>query len=338
MVTRLALCSTLLLAALAPPACVPTLERCGPAGPGASLECPLPDDFDRGASIRVPSRWDGVSALPVIVALHGGGGNRASAETVTCPDGEAGGARCLSRVANEAGYALVLPDGTGLRPTRNVRSWNAGGGVDGWLCVSKGACQEGVDDAAFFDRLLAEVARVFPIDRRRVFVTGLSNGAAMAHRLACERPDVVAAVVAVGGGNQLVAAGGRCEARVPVLQIHGADDPCWHYETSSATCSFLDEGRKIGADETVDGWRARNGCSASYVDETLPDAAADGTTATRRTWAGCAAAVERIRIDGGGHTWPGGHGYLDEETIGRVSRDFEANVELVRFFDAHPKP
>ena len=317
--------------------CLTTLDPCGRATPGASLECPIEGAFDRAFSVRVPSRWDGVAALPVIVALHGGGGNRRSAESVTCPTGTPGEPGCLSAVAAAAGYALVLPDGTGLRPLRNVRSWNAGGGRDGWQCVSRGACQSGVDDVEYFDRLLAAVERVVPIDRRRVFVTGLSNGGAMSHRLACERPGVVAAVAAVGGTNQHAVAGGRCDARVPVLQVHGVDDPCWGYETRTATCAFLEEGRKVGVDDTLAAWRARNGCSATASDEALPDVAPDGTRALRRTWAGCAAPVVHLRVEGGGHTWPGGHQYLDVDTVGRVSRDFNASEEIVRFFDANPR-
>lgn len=319
-------------------ACVPVLDRCGRASPGESRECPLEGVFDRGFSIRVPGAWDGVRALPVVFAFHGGGGNRQSAERVTCPDGEAGGAQCLAATANRAGYVVVLPDGTGTRPTRNVRTWNAGGDAAGWDCVSGGACAAEVDDVAFFDTLLAEVERVVPIDRKRVFLTGLSNGAAMAHRLACERADIVAAIAAFGGTNQFAIAGGRCDVSVPVLQVHGTDDPCWTYVTSSEACATLQPGKKLGVAESNEAWRLRNGCAVDFVDTGLPDRANDGTRVTRRSWSGCAAALEHLRIEGGGHTWPGGYQYLDEDVIGRVSHDIDGNAEILRFFDAHPKP
>lgn len=333
--SRAALCAILSVTSLG---CVKTLDRCERARPGASLECPIEKFFDRAFSIRVPAGWDGNTALPVIVAFHGGGGNRESAETVTCPNGASGEAGCLTALANAAGYALVLPDGTGLRPTRNVRSWNAGGGVNGWQCVSRGACQQGVDDVAFFDQLLVEVARVVPIDPRRVFLTGLSNGGAISHRLACERSSVVAAIATVGGTNQFAAAGARCDARVPVLAIHGSEDPCWGYETGTDACAFLEPGRKVGVDDSMEGWRARNGCAATFADAPLPDSASDGTRSTRRTWTGCSAALERIRVEGGGHTWPGGNQYLEPSVVGRVARDFRASDEILRFFNAHPRP
>ncbi len=317
--------------------CSPEPDRCGPAGPGASLECALPGVFDRAFSVRVPRGWDGASALPVIVAFHGGGGNRRSAESVTCPTGEAGDPGCLSALATGAGYTVVLPDGTGLRPLRNVRSWNAGGGTDGWQCVSRGACQEGIDDVAYFDALLAEVGRIVRVDRRRVYLTGLSNGGAISHRLACARPGVIAAIAAVGGANQYAAAGGACEGGVAVMQIHGTDDPCWAFATGTSACSFLEPGHRVGFDDTLEGWRVRNGCSERFDDTALPDTEDDGTRTIRRVWTGCTAAVVGLRVEGGGHTWPGGHAYLDSATVGRVARDFQASAEIVRFFDAHPR-
>lgn len=333
----LALVATLSLTLSLGEGCVPVFERCGRASPGASLECPLEAAFDRGFSVRVPASWDGVRPLPVVIAFHGGGGNRQSAERVTCPDGEAGGSQCLAATANRAGYVVVLPDGTGSRPTRNVRTWNAGGGAQGWDCTSGGACAAKVDDVRFFEVLLAEVERVVPVDRKRIFLTGLSNGAAMSHRLACERPNLVAAIAAFGGTNQY-ATGARCDASIPVLQIHGSEDPCWTYVTSSNACATLEPGKKLGVAESNEGWRVRNGCSESFVDAALPDVANDGTRVTRRTWSGCTAALEHLRVEGGGHTWPGGYQYLDEDTVGRVSRDVDGNSEILRFFDAHPKP
>ena len=315
--------------------CVPVLERCGRASAGASLECPIPSAFDRAFSIRVPGSWDGARALPVIVAFHGGGGNRKAAEGVTCPDGEAGGTECLTAKANRAGYVVVLPDGTGTRPMRNIRTWNAGGGVDGWDCTSGAACASKVDDVAFFDALLAEIERVVPVDRTRIYLTGLSNGAAMSHRLACERAHLVAAIAAFGGTNQF-ATSGKCEVSIPVLQIHGVDDPCWTYVTTDRACASLEPGKKLGVQESNDGWAKRNGCVA-FTDTLLPDVADDGTRVTRRVWSGCKADLEHLRIEGGGHTWPGGHAYLGEDTIGRVSRDVDGSAEILRFFDAHTK-
>lgn len=318
--------------------CVDRLEPCAgrSVSAGETLECPMPDWTDRAFELQIPDDWDGQAPLPLILALHGGGGNKRSAARVTCPDGEEEDAACLSRVARDAGFAVLLPDGTGTRPTRNLRTWNAGGGTDGWNCTSGGACASKVDDVRYFRELLEEVRRIVPIDSRRVFVTGLSNGAAMSHRLACEMSGEIAAIVAVGGTNQFAAAGGACDASVPVLQIHGTEDSCWTYEQSSRSCIGTDKGTKSGVDSSMERWAKVNGCGSQRTEEALPDKApSDGTRSYRVSWNDCAASLQLIRIEGGGHTWPDGYAYLD--MVGRVPRDFGSEV-IVSFFLDHPKP
>lgn len=325
-----------LLMAFVQTRCLDVMEPCGAGKPGESKECPVTGWFDRAFEYTLPASWDGKSALPLIVSFHGGGGNRTTGENSTCPDGEAGGPQCLHAVAANAGYMVVSPDGTGQRPSRNLRTWNAGGGVDGYICVSGGACEAGVDDMAFFDSLLADIEKVVPIDRKRIYLTGLSNGGSISHRLACQRPELIAAIAPVGGGNQFEVTGGVCKNQVPVMHIHGTADPCWRYDGSEKTCSVLKEGKRASVDYTIEQWRKRNGCTEKYDDETLADTG-DKTTVIRRAWQDCEQPTVLIKIEGGGHTWPNGHQYFGEDVVGVVSHDFDANHELVKFFDANHK-
>lgn len=319
------------------------LDPCtGPLAPGDRLTCPMPGWLDRGYDIEVPAGWDGSAPLPVVLALHGGGGNKRSAAAVTCPDGDLEDPACLTRVAARAGFVVVRPDGTGMRPLRNVRTWNAGGGTQGYNCTSGAACASGVDDIRYIDELLDEVGRLVPVDAARVHATGLSNGGAMSHRLACALPDRIASIAAVGGANQHAAAGGACAASVAVLQIHGTEDPCWTYDQGPATCVGSERGIKVGVAESMEGWRLRNGCEAGMpgagpgIEEALPDAdPEDGTRVTRVGYSGCARELVLLRVDGGGHTWPGGHAYLGQDRIGRVTHDIDSEI-IVEFFLAHP--
>lgn len=326
-------------ATLAAPGCLEQLPECPGTrpGPGAKIACSMPGYTDRAFDLELPASWDGAAPLPLIVAFHGGGGRRESAETVSCPGGDASHAACLGNAARARGFAVVRPDGQGTRPARNLRTWNAGGGRDGWNCASGPACRAGVDDVAYVRALVREVGATVPIDPRRVFATGLSNGAAMSHRVACELPELFAAIAAVGGTNQLSTLA-PCRAAVPVLQIHGTRDPCWTYATSSSSClEGGDAGKKLGVAESMEGWRARNGCGAAATEAVLPDVSpGDGTTTTRVVWSGCAAATELLRVDGGGHAWPGGDQYFSADRIGPVPRDFGSEV-VVDFFVAHGK-
>lgn len=93
---------------------------------------------------------------------------------------------------------------------------------------------------------------------------------------------------------------------------------------------------KIGGLASTEVWAARNGCASSPSSEQLPDAdPSDGTTVTHVRWLDCAADVELVRVDGGGHTWPGGDPYLGESSVGRVSHDINGSELILDFFDAH---
>jgi polyhydroxybutyrate depolymerase len=321
------------IAALGLAGCVSPLAPCLDAAPGDRRSCPVSGHTDRAFDVTVPDDWDGATPLPVIIAFHGGGGRRESAVRVTCPDGDLDDPGCLPAAGAARRYVVVLPDGTGTRPFRNIRTWNGGGGVGDWQCVSGAACRSDVDDIGYVDDLLDELERFVPV--AEVYATGLSNGGAMSHRLACERADRVAAIAGVGGQNQFAAAGGDCDVQVPVLQIHGTEDPCWEFETGAGACAQDDGKDKVGAVPSAEGWAARNGCTGA-VEEPLPDAdPGDGTTITRVRWTGCTADVEMLRVDGGGHTWPGGWSYSGEDRIGRVSHDLDGTAAILDFFDAH---
>jgi len=317
----------------------PDAERCVDREllPGGSAECVVPGWTDRGYSLRLPDEWDGVTPTPAIVMLHGAGGSRQGTDRGTCPGGDESASRCLARRATDAGYVVIIPDGTGQRPTRRLRSWNSGGGDNGLACLSPIPCTLEIDDLAYVDELLAEVRLVAPLDPRRVFAVGLSNGSAMSHRLACERSDVFAAIVGVGGQNQHGEGGGACAGGTPVLDIHGTEDPIWPYD--GGLSDFVPEhGVYASVAQTMEGWRVRNGCDGAFDETAIPDTDPDDkTTSVRRTWQGCTATTEHIEVRGGGHTWPGGYQYLSEDTVGRVARDFGSEV-IMEFFEAHARP
>lgn len=298
--------------------------------PGATVSCTMPGYTDRAFDLRTPPSWDGQSPLPVILAIHGGGANRAAADEITCRDGDADDPGCLGNQAIARGYALISPDGTGARPLRGVRTWNAGGGTHGFLCAFGPACNDGVDDVAYVAQMFDEVAKVITVDPARIYATGLSNGAAMAHRLACEDPRF-AAIAPVSGTNMYADSGAACPVVVPLLDIHGTDDPVLAYDGDDTVI-----GKLSSVDTTMENWRLRNGCAETFVETALPDRdPEDGTTSVRRVWDGCAAATEHVRIEGGGHTWPSGDQFGLEDFVGRVTRDFGSEI-ILDFFDAHP--
>jgi polyhydroxybutyrate depolymerase len=309
---------------------------CEDAAPGMAVTCSLADWEERSYDLVIPERQAPQAGYPVVIAFHGGGGDRKGALRTTCPRGDIDAPECLHVMAAEKGYVVVAPDGTS-GGIFSGRTWNAGGGSGSWQCASGKACEDNIDDVGFFDDLLADLEQRVAVDRDRVYLTGLSNGGAMAHRLACERSSDVAAIAAVGGALQF-AVSDACEPERPVavLQIHGDEDPCWPYGGGPSQCPTGDDDKNyVGVESTMTRWASLFGCTGQPLEDTLPDTQNDSTQTTRRTWTGCGAALQLLRINGGGHTWPNGFAYLGESVIGRVARDF-GNEVILGFFERAP--
>ncbi len=316
--------------------CATTVAPCDTlTGPGDQV-CGVPGWEERGYLVHLPPTFDARKSTPVLLALHGGAGDKEKMQTLSCATGQLGDASCLDSLADREGVVVVYPDGTSSALLEGLRTWNAGGGERGLRCVSGPACRDRVDDVVYFGRLLDELERLMAVDTARVYVTGFSNGAAMAHRLGCELSSRIAAVAAVSGANQLAAAQGCTPPRaVPVLSIHGEADPCWAFEGGFAACLQEDEDRYVGVRASVAEWARHNGCGGAPVVEALDDVdPTDGTRVFREVWPGCRAPVELLRIEGGGHAWPGGHQYLAPRTIGVASRDLVASEVVWAFLSA----
>lgn len=289
-------------------------------------ECTLGAYADRPYYVTVPSTYTDDTPVPVLFAFHGGASSADGMRRVTCPGGTLTDPDCLDAVGETEGFAIVYPSGTqSAAVDRDSRTWNAGGGSDGWNCVSGRACATSVDDVAYFDALLDHLGTWLTVDESRIYATGISNGAAMAHRLACERSGDIAAIAAVAGANQFATLE-SCEPASPVavLQIHGTEDPCWTYEQSDAACLAQGGGDKIGVTESNDVWATALGCTNGPQVDTLIDNVFDDDTAVEgELWSGCSAPLQNWRIVGGGHTWPSGFQYLAEATVGRVSQEID---------------
>jgi polyhydroxybutyrate depolymerase len=298
--------------------------------PGTVTDCEMNNWVDRPFTLVTPSAAQApLGSRGVIIALHGGGGTGQAMRKVSCPDGDLASPLCLERVANERGFAVVFPNGTGSRPLRNIRTWNAGGGLR-LGCTSGAACRSKVDDVEYIDEVLSVLQQSMIIDVSHVYVTGISNGAAMAHRLACQGPGSIKAIASITGGNQFAADSGPCERQVSILHIHGTADPCWAFNGGAESC-LENSGDKVSVAESLAGWRQRNGCSAMQTQIDLPDTSDDGLTVTRISSQGCTKPVELLRVNGGGHTWPHGQQYLGQNRVGAISNDI-SSADIVDFF------
>jgi polyhydroxybutyrate depolymerase len=246
---------------------------------------------------------------PLVLVLHGLGGSGTGIERRT--------SATFDRLADRDGAVVAYPQALG-----DPHRWN-----DGWPEAAPGAGAAQPDDLAFLAALVDALVAELGVDRRRVFAAGLSNGASMAYRLACERPDLVAAVAPVSGGMTPAVAGACAQgAPVAVIGMHGTEDPI----------APLDGWVPGG----IAAWARRDGCPERAASSRLEDADPVDETRTRvDLYEPCAAgtAVAFYTIEGGGHQWPGGEAPLGFRRRGRMSRDFDAGVVIWDFFQKHPR-
>ena len=189
----------------------------------------------------------------------------------------------------------------------------------------------------FLTALVRELEALEHIDPARVYVAGMSNGGFMSERLACEASSTFAAVGVVAATlSERLAATCKPQRAVPMVYFNGTEDPLVPYDGGDVGGG---RGRALGAEASADRWRQWNGCTGPAVTRALPETAHDATAVRERSWTACrdGSAVVTYRIDGGGHTWPGGFQYMSQHLIGRTTHNLDANQALWAFFSAHPK-
>jgi polyhydroxybutyrate depolymerase len=193
----------------------------------------------------------------------------------------------------------------------------------------------GQDDVEFIRILLDSLGHELPVDPKRIYAAGISNGAGLAYRLACDLPGVFAAIAPVAGAPA-VAIEERCAATRPVsvISFQGTRDRLMSYEGGKVSR----RGQGLSAQRSAALLAQVNGCSPPPVVTAEPDTVKDGTRVRRSAYGGCREGREVVlyTIEGGGHTWPGGPpvGRL----VGRVSRDLDATRTMLDFFDRHSQP
>jgi polyhydroxybutyrate depolymerase len=249
---------------------------------------------ERWYDIALPANPDGA---PLIVALHGGGGDPAQFAS----------ASGLARAATRAGFAVAFPAGSGRRGDR-LLTWNGG------YCCGY-AARQGVDDIGFLKQVIADAVTRFGVDGTGVYLTGMSNGSIMVETFAARNPGQVRAVAGVAGTFDT----GRTsvQGRVPALIIHGTADPNVPYGGGVGDLSLA---------------RTDFASVASVVQAFLApwDAKDDGTSVTITDFRkGREVALRLITVEGGVHHWPGGR---KARLSQGKTQEIDANTEILRFF------
>ncbi len=250
---------------------------------GAGTEAPTPvATISPGASdFTTGSRWVTLSqggverryllhippiaphtALPLVVVLHGYGSNPEQQEQLSG----------FSALADKSGFVVAYPLGTGHKP-----QWHFMGHDD--------------KDERFIRAVVVDVGAQVPIDKRRAYVTGISNGAQMTARLACVAPDLFAAFAPVAG-NFMDFPDCKKGYTTPAILFHGTNDRILPYSGRF---------KQFSPQHWAEQRAMQNGCAAK------PVIIYRQAEVTAQAWRGCSSQAEVIfyTLAGKGHSWPG---------------------------------
>lgn len=240
------------------------------------------DGRERTYLLRAPERVDESAPLPLLLVIHGAGGNASKAENATA----------MTDLAGADGFIVAYPNGTQAADVEGEFAWNAGA-----CCATP--VRDNIDDVKFIMAAIADIQAQQPVDTERIYVSGFSNGGMLSYRLACERPGFFAGVAVIAGALNVP----DCAASATsVLMIHGTADATVPYTggaTNERTAARFGQWTNASFTDAVDYWSATDGCGQ------VPFRSIDGAI-TRLSFDGCAddTTLEVVTIADGGHRWP----------------------------------
>ena len=272
----------------------------------------------RAYLLHVPANFQ-ASSSALVIGLHGSGGSGLRFVTTSQ----------LNVKADQVGFAVAYPYAL-LSPGAGITEWNE------FFNNSFGSAAP--DDSAFIRQLITTVQASIHSDPKKTFVTGLSNGGFMAHRVGIEVSDLVAAIAVVEG---TVVSPGLIQnvpaplGPVSVLMLHGDQDQ---------TVLYCGQANVASQEESFNYWSTADHCSTLDTSAALCDTQRNITGVSEKHASGCSAGteVQFYKLEGGTHQW-----YLTPMNISGQSPfnpAFNSTTGVTtddiiwNFFASHPKP
>jgi polyhydroxybutyrate depolymerase len=293
------------------------------------------DGLHRDYRVHVPPAAQYGQPLPMVLNLHGATQNGQLEELTSDMDAN----------ADQHGYLVVYPDGTRISKVltpdpvaKNAQyGWNAG------ECCGLPVTKK-VNDVGFLEKVIADVAARTPVNLRRVYMTGISNGGMMAYAMAAEASDHVAAISSVSGQVELPTI--HPTRAVPTMEFHSVNDPVARFDGTPNQNPLL----VLSVMQGIKQWANADGCATTPHDGTEIVGAAGsisaGETATPITYTHCRSGSEVAlwRFTGSGHVWPGSPLNMGPKKnwilagVGRGIIIVNANEVMWQFFSHYELP
>jgi polyhydroxybutyrate depolymerase len=274
----------------------------------------------RNYFVYVPKSYEETKTYALVFVLHGGGLKMVKdigLHMVKLTKGR------FNELAETEDFIVVYPNGFNAhwndeRPNTKKETNNA-------------------DDKSFFKTMVNTLKQEYPIDPKRIYSTGISNGGLMSYYLACNFSDTFAAVASVAA-NLSVEEYDFCKPNesVSVMMLNGVDDPIAPWKGGKMG---LKRGYMKSNNETRDFWKKVDGCSDEFQSFSQDNDPKDKTSIEGEIYNHCSdgLGVTVYNIHGGGHTWPGGFEDLPKAFVGLTTKEIDGAKVIWDFFKAHPK-
>ena len=246
------------------------------------------DGNNREYELYIPENYNDSNVVPLLFNFHGGNGTMS--DQIYLSD--------MRSLADENNFIIVYPQAIADPTDDGSLNW-----------IFKGDSDH--DDIYFIESIIDELSSQYSIDLSRVYACGYSLGGEFVYELLCRLNNKIAAGVVVArtmGQYQYQ----NCNPEHPtaIMTILGTED----YESNYDGVVYNGVTYYISADDTHQYWTDYNNADINPSETELPNNnSSDGSTVTKRIWGNgeaCVSVVE-LRINGGGHDWPGSTGNMD---------------------------
>lgn len=272
------------------------------------LKSIIVNGIERQYLLREPSRNN--SKTPLVIVLHGGGGNGSITERMTG----------FTPLAIRENFAVVYPNGSG-RQSNMLLTWNAK------HCCGY-AMENHIDDVTFISNLIDKLVRENNIDPNRIYVTGMSNGAMMTHRIGRELSNKIAAIATDVG--TLFGDEPPPQSPVPALIINGMLDTNVPYNGGTPNGMGRNAWNVTNippASAQATYWASYNGCDLNPLAQTY------GQIISKTYSCPVGNEVIQISVKDGAHSWFGGQ--AGRNGASAPSQSYDSTKEIWNFFKSH---
>ena len=278
--------------------------------------------FRRSYRFHVPTGYSQKKKWPLVVVLHG------AFSTAREMEKETG----FSLLADQEGFVVLYPNGMGIFGL--LQHWNAG------HCCGK-AADDDINDVDFVMSGISDLSRLLRINQSRIYLTGFSNGAMLAHLIGTKRSKEIAAIAPLAGSVGSRPSAGEPFLRIPspesplplpVLIFHGLQDQKVPYYGGPRKGREKDR-HYVSADESAAFWASSNGCTVSFEKQTLPQ-----TVITHKIWRNCKMKTEvhLVCLKTWDHRWPGRY-FTQKLKDNNPLKDFDATAWIWQFFKQYQR-